>query len=53
MLDSVLFFVLGQQQLNNCFWKIRVALRRTGWCDLCRLICSFRLTLLAGLAGMS
>ena len=21
-------FVLGQQELNNCFWKIQVALRR-------------------------
>ena len=24
------FFVFGQQQLNNCFWKIWVALRRAG-----------------------
>ena len=30
MLDGVLF-VFGQQQLNNCFWKIRVALRRAGF----------------------
>ena len=28
------FLVFGQQQLNNCFWKIWVALRRAGWCDL-------------------
>ena len=27
MLDSVLF-VFGKQQLNNCFWKIQVALKR-------------------------
>ena len=30
MLDGVLLFVFGQQQLNNCFGKIRVALRRAG-----------------------
>ena len=24
------FFVFGQQQLNKCFWKFRVALRRAG-----------------------
>ena len=51
---KVCFFVLGKdKQLNNCFWKILVALRRAGWCDLCRLICSFGPTLLAGLAGRS
>ena len=33
MLDGVLF-CFGQQQRNNCFWKIRVALRRASWCDL-------------------
>ena len=48
------FLFLGKdKQVNNCFWKIWVALRRGGWCDLCRLICSFGLTLLAGLAGKS
>ena len=36
MLDGVLFFWGGgiDKQLNNCFWKIRVALKRAGWCDL-------------------
>ena len=29
------FFVLGQQQLNNCFWKIREALRRAGFGATC------------------
>ena len=29
------FFVLGQQQLNNCFWNIRVALRRAGFGETC------------------
>ena len=49
---SVLFLFLGIDiQLNNCFWKIQVALRRDSWCDLCRLICSSGLSLLAGLAG--
>ena len=28
------FFVFGKQQLNNCFWKIWVALIRASWCDL-------------------
>ena len=37
-LDGVLFC---HKQLNNCFWKILVALRMVGWCDLCRVICSF------------
>ena len=50
---TVCFFVFGQQQLNNCFWKVWVALRRASWCDWCRLICLFGLTLLAGLAGRS
>ena len=39
---TVCIFVLGQEQLNNCFWKIRVAFRRAGWCDLLQanlLIC--------------
>ena len=35
MLDSV-FFVFGKQQLNNCFWKIRVALKRAGLVRLVR-----------------
>ena len=48
------FLFLGKdKQLNNCFWKILLAFRRAGWCDLCRLICSFGLTLLAGLAWRS
>ena len=33
MLDGV-FFVLGKQQLNICFWKIRVALKRAGLVQL-------------------
>ena len=28
--EVLCFFVFEQQQLNNCFWKIRVALRRAG-----------------------
>ena len=29
MLDGVLFLFLGKdKELNNCFWKIRVALKR-------------------------
>ena len=27
---SVCFFVFGKKQLNNCFWKIWVALKRAG-----------------------
>ena len=54
MLDGVFFGFLGKdKQLNNCFWKIWVALRRAGWCDLCRMICIFGLILLAGLVGRS
>ena len=35
MLDGVLYFVFGKnKQLNNCFWKIQVALIRAGWCHL-------------------
>ena len=34
MLDGGFFFVLGKQQLNNCFWKIRVALKRAGLVQL-------------------
>ena len=35
MLDGVLFLFFGNnKQLNNCFWKIWVALLRAGWCDL-------------------
>ena len=30
---AVCFFVFGQQQLNNCCWKTRVALRRASWVD--------------------
>ena len=30
------FFVFGKQQLNNCFWKIRVALKRDGLVRLVR-----------------
>ena len=34
------FLFLGiDTQLINCVWKIRVALRRASWCELCRLIC--------------
>ena len=32
--QSLHTFIFGQQQLNNCFWKIRLALRRAGWCHL-------------------
>ena len=35
MLGGVPFLFLGNnKQLNNCFWKIRVALIRASWCDL-------------------
>ena len=48
MLDRVLYFVLGNnKQLNNCFWKIQVALIRASWCDLVQV------DLLAGLVGRS
>ena len=36
MLDDVLFLFLGiDMQLVNCFWKIRVALRRAGFGVTC------------------
>ena len=36
MLDSVLFLFLGINiQVVNCFWKIRVALRRAGFGATC------------------
>ena len=35
MLDSMLFcFGATASSSINCFWKIRVALKRAGWCDL-------------------
>ena len=35
MLDGVFFLFLSKDKhLNNCFWKIRVALKRAIWCDL-------------------
>ena len=30
----VCFIFQGDKELDNCFWKIRVALIRAGWCDL-------------------
>ena len=51
MLDGVLFLFLGIDiQLINCFWKIRVALKRA-W--LVPLVRANPVTLLAGLAGRS
>ena len=36
MLDGVLFWFLGINfQVVNCFWKIRVALRRAGFGATC------------------
>ena len=32
---TVCFFVFGQPQLNNCFWKIRVALTRARFGETC------------------
>ena len=34
VLDSVLFVLSIDKQLINCFWKIRMFLRRASWCDL-------------------